>query len=80
MSTDYESRAKTYGFATKEQVLEALKDPSTIVLDVRSQPEIDAQGIIPNIKNKHVQSDCTPSTCPILESTPEKILPDKQGM
>jgi hypothetical protein len=76
MST-YEERAKTFGFANKQEVLEALKDPNTILLDVRSEEEIAEFGKAEGFNWRH--SKCTPLACQTLSSIPESILPDKDG-
>jgi hypothetical protein len=76
MST-YEERAQTFGFANKQEVLEALKDPTTILLDVRSEEEIAEFGKAEGFNWKH--SKCTPLACQTLSAIPESILPDKDG-
>ena len=75
----YEERAQSFGFASKEEVLEALKDPTTVVLDVRTKEEIENQGKIQGDYN-WTNSNCTPVMCPTLETNPESILPDPNGM
>ena len=78
MTDDYAQRAEEYGFATKEEVEQALKQPHAVVLDVRTEDEI-AQDVF-DTDLKWVHSGCRPTTCPVLEKMPEKLLPDKDGM
>ena len=43
LPADYEQRAKMNNFASPKEIVEALKEPGTVVLDVRTDEEI-AQG------------------------------------
>ena len=66
--------------ATPDQVLNIFNKPGAIILDVRSQPEIDTQGCIQTWdKNLWVQVSCTPTECPSLPGAAEKMFPDKQS-
>ena len=78
MSTDdYDKRAKQHGFASKEKVSAALKDPNAVVLDVRGEGEIVKAHYATNLKWVHTA--CTPTACPLLEYMAEQLLPDKSG-
>lgn len=77
MTDDYAQRASQYGFASKEEIQEALKMPHAVVLDVRKEDEIAQDHFETNLKWVH--TGCTPSSCPILEKMPEKLLSDKNG-
>lgn len=68
--TDYETRAKEFGFATKEEIQQAYQSPDTIVLDVRSPSEIETT------MKKAVQTTCTPSGCEALAANPSQFVPD----
>lgn len=77
MTDDYTQRAEQYGFATREEVQQALKQPHAVVLDVRTEDEIAQEHFETDLKWVH--SGCRPDTCPVLEKMPEKLLPDKDG-
>jgi hypothetical protein len=77
MTDDYIQRSENYGFATREEIKEALKHPLAVCLDVRTEDEIAAQPY--ETDKKWVHSGCRPNTCPVLEKIPEKLLPDKDG-
>lgn len=77
MTDDYSQRSEIYGFATREEIKEALKYPNVVCLDVRTEDEIAAQPY--ETDKKWVHSGCRPTTCPVLEKMPEKLLPDKDG-
>lgn len=68
--TDYETRAKDYGFATKEELKEAYDSPNTVVLDVRGPNEIEGS------LKRAIQTTCTPSGCDALEANPSQFVPD----
>uniref|UniRef100_A0A7S1UYQ5 Rhodanese domain-containing protein n=1 Tax=Grammatophora oceanica TaxID=210454 RepID=A0A7S1UYQ5_9STRA len=78
MSNDYETRAAQYGFATQDQVLAAMSDEKTILLDVRTQEEIAGSG---KVKAQNwAMTKCTPSTCPALEKDPSDIVGDDKDV
>lgn len=77
--SDYDERAKEYGFASKESIAKALKEPKTVLLDVRRQDEIDENGAFKIKNHPWVQSSCTPTECPDLEARANELLPDKDG-
>jgi phage shock protein E len=63
------------GFCTPLQVQQALADPTTIVLDTRTLPEIEADGRVQHVNYKHVTS-CTAESCPDLMAHTERFVPD----
>ena len=73
----YEERSAEFGFVSKDQILETLKNPKAVLLDVRSPAEIQVGGEITGYNS--VQSDCTPAMCPTLSTEPEKLVPNKDG-
>jgi phage shock protein E len=77
--SDYDERAKEYGFASKESIAKALKEPKTVLLDVRRQDEIDENGAFKMKSHPWVQSSCTPTECPDLKARANELLPDKDG-
>lgn len=78
MTDDYAQRASQHGFASKQVVEAALKEPNAVVLDVRKEDEIAKAHYETDLRWVH--TGCTPTACPILEKMPEKLLPDKNGM
>ena len=77
MNPDYEKRAQEYGFASPEEVRQALSDDNGskwYVLDTRTVEEIAADGGVSNA----LQTNCTAVACPNLTENPEKLLPDKK--
>jgi rhodanese-related sulfurtransferase len=77
MTDDYDTRAKQHGFASKETVRAALKEPDAVVLDVRGEAEIVKEHYKTNLKWVHTA--CTPTACPLLEYMSEQLLPDKNA-
>jgi hypothetical protein len=65
-------------FAAKDEILDAMDETNTIVLDVRSMDEINANGKV-KTNLKWFQSNCTPTSCPDLVSQAKKDFPDKDG-
>ena len=69
-------------FASKQDVLSALSNPKAVIVDVRTQGEIDTTGRIidiegaaPKLKTKQwIHSDCTRLECPELESRATSLL------
>ena len=78
----YSLRANQFGFATEEEIKKALASPSTkdaaIILDVRSQKEIDEQGEFDDYPHHAYCQDCTLSGSPTLENEAASILPNKK--
>jgi phage shock protein E len=77
MASDYAARAEMLGLDSPEDIKKALAMPNAVILDVRTQEEID--------QDKHetdkawAASGCTPVECHILEKDPESVLPDKDA-
>jgi rhodanese-related sulfurtransferase len=72
--TDYESRAETYGFATKREIKEALSKPETVIMDVRTAEEIATDGRV-HTENPWVHvTDCTAEDCASLRASPEEFV------
>jgi hypothetical protein len=68
-----------FGFASKEDILKTVKAPNTILLDVRSPPEIEATGPFQIGDNPWFTTSCTPAECPDLEFLAKEMFPDKSG-
>ncbi|CAB9513419.1 Rhodanese-like protein [Seminavis robusta] len=61
-----------------EEVLQVFNKPNAVILDVRSQPEIDSDGkIATSGDDKWLQVNCTPAACPDLEDTANEAFPNK---
>lgn len=76
--TDYESRAKAYGFASKDEIKAALSKPHTVIMDVRTAEEIAADGRV-HSEHPWVQTNCTPDDCERLRAAPEEFVKDKSA-
>ena len=78
--TDYETRAQQFDFASEESIREALEQPGTIVLDVRTQEEIALDGCLKDQTRypelTYAQSDCTVEDCEKLRLSPEDVIPN----
>ena len=80
--SDYARRAQEFGFASDESIREALQQPGTIVLDVRTAEEISKIGRLadstafPSERLTYIQSDCTPTDCYTLRTSPQDIIPN----
>ncbi|CAB9528647.1 phage shock protein E [Seminavis robusta] len=59
-----------------DHVLNTFAQPNAIILDVRSQPEIDCQGLI-HTHRPWLQTSCTPMECPSLSGVARTMFPDK---
>jgi hypothetical protein len=78
--SDYDARAREYGFASVEEIVEIMnRNPSTVLLDVRTLEEISETGALKIGNHPWVTSSCTPNACPELETEAHKLLPDKNG-
>mmetsp|Transcript_3561 Transcript_3561/g.8136 ORF Transcript_3561/g.8136 Transcript_3561/m.8136 type:complete len:121 (-) Transcript_3561:20-382(-) len=77
----YQDRAQSFGFTRKEQLKEILDDEKrhAVVLDVRSESEIQSSGKFEYGNHKWVQAACTPDDASALESSSEFLLPDKEA-
>ena len=69
----YETRAAQFDFAKPEEIQTLLRDPNTVLLDVRSESERDTQGKFD--RSRH--TTCTATECESLRVNPETIVPDK---
>jgi phage shock protein E len=76
MNDDYESRAKTLNLATPDEVKAALQDPSTYVLDIRTDKEV-AAGHVAHPRWR--QCNGTVDSNPDLEERAAEIVPDKDA-
>lgn len=80
--SDYAIRAQQFGFASDESIHEALQQSGTIVLDVRTTEEISKAGCLadsstfPSDRLTYVQSDCTPTDCYTLRTSPQDVIPN----
>jgi phage shock protein E len=63
--------------APLSEVKQALQDPNTYVLDVRTPQEISDSGKVQH--NRWSQVNGTPDSCPDLDQHPEKFVPDKSA-
>jgi phage shock protein E len=63
--------------APLSEVKQALQDPSTYVLDVRTPQEISDSGKVQH--NRWSQVNGTPDSCDDLDQHPEKFVPDKSA-
>jgi phage shock protein E len=75
--SDYDTRAATYGFASKEDILSTSTLPTTVFLDVRTPEEISVAKLSP--PGAWVGCSCTPDAAPELEADAAKLLPDKEA-
>ncbi len=80
--SDYAMRAEQFGFASDEAIRDALLQPGTIVLDVRTTEEIATNGRLsdstkfPSDRLTYLQSDCTPTDCYTLRTSPQDVIPN----
>lgn len=80
--SDYTSRAQQFGFASDDAIREALQQSGTIVLDVRTTEEISKTGRLadsstfPSDRLTYIQSDCTPTDCYTLRTSPQDVIPN----
>jgi phage shock protein E len=68
--------------ATHDEILAAIKNPDTVILDVRSVDEVLNDGYLrvpagDNIRLRYIHSPCTKDTAPILSVAAEDMIPDK---
>lgn len=77
LPADYQARAQQYNFASAEEVKQAMAQPDTYVLDVRTPEEITAGAKVEHANWK--QTNCTPEDCPALSMNPEEFVPNKDA-
>ena len=65
--------------ATPDEVLALFARPDAVILDVRSQPEIDTQGLIQTNGRPWVQTSCTAMECPSLPGAAHTMFPHKNS-
>ena len=78
LPSDWEDRAKANNFATPKEIVAALNQDGTVVLDVRTDDEI-AQGKLEEL-NENVEwtkTGCSRTECPALELDPSKFVKSK---
>jgi len=78
MPPDYHMRAEQFGFASPNDIKDALNAADTQVLDVRNTDEIAAAGRFDHVNYKQTNG-CTPSECPALSAAPQDFCPDKEA-
>lgn len=81
-TTDYEKRAKEYGFASPKEIKAALVNPEAYVLDVRSPDEIAQYGKLGQQNTIQAQwktTSCTAFECPALSLDPTQFVPNKDA-
>lgn len=78
---EYAIRSQLFGFDSDESIREALQKSGTIVLDVRTNAEILKSGRLTDLATfpshllTYVQSDCTPTDCYTLRTSPQTVIP-----
>jgi phage shock protein E len=80
--SDYDTRAVTYGFASKEDIVSTSALPTVVFLDVRTQEEIRVDGKLSPTAggaSSWVACSCTPDAAPELEANATTLLPDKDA-
>ena len=65
--------------APPEEVLKLFEKPNSVILDVRSQPEIDTQGLIQTHGRPWIQTSCTAMECPSLPGAAHTMFPHKNS-
>jgi hypothetical protein len=61
-----------------DEVLRIFAMPNSMILDVRTQPEIDTQGLI-QTNGRWLQTSCSPMECPSLAGAARTMFPDKNS-
>lgn len=77
MSEDYQKRAQEFGFAPHQDIKDALANPDTHVLDIRTEQEIADAGRFEHANWR--QTNGTATECPALSAAPEDFVKDKQA-
>ena len=78
LPSDWDERAKANNFATPKEIVTALNADGTIILDVRTEEEIQQdslQNLPENVSWK--KTGCTRTECPALELDASKFVSDK---
>ena len=75
LPTHYAQRAEQLEFASPQTIREALADPNTVVLDVRSDEEVEATGHLAH--PKFAATSC--HACRKMDETAHKMAPSKEG-
>ena len=76
--TDYNSRAVTYGFASKEDIVATSQLSNVVFLDVRTPQEVHVDKLIPRA-GRWATCSCTTEAAPELETEASSLLPDKEA-
>ena len=76
--TDYDSRAATYDFASKEDIMATSQLATVVFLDVRTPQEVQVARFIP-LAGAWVTCSCTAEAADELESEASTLLPDKEA-
>lgn len=71
----YETRAAQFDFAKPDEIHQLLQDPSTLLLDVRSDTERTTQGAF----DRSIHTTCTAADCVELRLNPEQLVADKMA-
>jgi hypothetical protein len=64
--------------SSADEVLRIFAMPNSMILDVRTQPEIDTQGLI-QTNGRWLQTSCSPMECPSLAGAARTMFPDKNS-
>jgi len=77
LGPDYPDRAKANHMASPQDILEAMKRPGAVVLDVRTEEEIKEAKLedLPADVN-WAKTGCTRTACPALETDPTQFVSD----
>ena len=79
LPADYEERAKMNNMASPKEIVEALKQEGTVVLDVRTDEEI-AEAKLDTPENvQWSKTGCSRTECPALETDPSQFVKDKNA-
>jgi phage shock protein E len=65
--------------ASKADILAALDNPKTVVVDARGVDEIKENGLFQPSKARWVHAQCTLEECPLLSTASEALIPDKSA-
>jgi hypothetical protein len=78
--SDYEQRAETYHFTPPDELKSVLQQTDCVVMDVRSQQEIQQDGKFQIPTCAWVQRACAPSgPCDLIDQKVDDLLPSKHG-
>lgn len=78
--SDYEQRAEMFHFAGPEELKTVLKREGCVVMDVRSEEEIQQDGKFQAPTCAWVQRACAPSgPCDLVDKKLDDLLPNKLG-